>query len=207
MSKSTRFWDRIARRYAAKPVADEASYQHKLALTRDTLGPEMRLFEYGCGTGSTAIVHAPSVREVLAIDFSAEMIAIARDKARAAGISNIRFEQADISEVSLANNSQDRILAMSVLHLLEDRAGALRKTWRLLKPGGLFISSTACLGDHMKFMRWIAPVGRWLRLMPMLKVFTVEELLADLRHAGFEIDSQWQPGRNKSVFIIARKPA
>ena len=50
MTASAKFWDRIAERYAKKPVADEATYQKKLAISRDYFRPEMELFEFGCGT-------------------------------------------------------------------------------------------------------------------------------------------------------------
>ena len=55
MGDESRFWDRHAAGYARRPVADEASYQHKLSVTRRHLRPEMRLLEVGCGTGTTAI--------------------------------------------------------------------------------------------------------------------------------------------------------
>jgi hypothetical protein len=76
----------------------------------------------------------------------------------------------------------------------------------MLKPGGVFVSSTACIGDTMKFFKYIGPIGRFLGLMPLVEVFTTEELVADLTDAGFEIDHQWQPGKGKAVFIVAVKP-
>ena len=51
----SKFWDRIADSYARKPVADEDAYQRKLRITRDYFEPEMDVFEFGCGTGSTAL--------------------------------------------------------------------------------------------------------------------------------------------------------
>ncbi len=59
------FWDRIAERYAKQPIADEAAYQKKLQVTRDYFRPDMAVLEFGCGTGSTAIAHAPYVKHVL----------------------------------------------------------------------------------------------------------------------------------------------
>ena len=41
--------------------------------------------------------------------------------------------------------------------------------------------------------------------MPLLNIFTIEELVESLTDAGFEIDHQWQPGKGKAVFIVARK--
>ena len=76
-----RFWDRIARRYARTPVPDEAIYQKKLSLTRKWMTPQMHVLEFGCGTGSTALKHAPFVNRILALDISAKMLDIARGKA------------------------------------------------------------------------------------------------------------------------------
>ena len=75
----------------------------------------------------------------------------------------------------------------------------------MLKPGGIFVTSTACIGDTMKFFKIVAPIGKLLGLMPLVKVFTTKELEDSLTDAGFEIDYQWQPGKGKSVFIVAKK--
>src|SRR5690606_32222897 len=135
-------------------------YQRKLAATRALLRPETEMLEFGCGTGATAIAHAPHVRQITAIDISEGMLAIARRQAAAAKVTNIRFERAAIGDCAAAEASFDMVLGMSVLHLVADRDTVIRKVHRLLRPGGHFISSTACLGDSMGFFRPIAPLGR-----------------------------------------------
>ena len=206
MAHSSRFWDRIAARYARKPVADEAAYQKKLAVTREYLRPDMEVLELGCGTGSTAIVHAPHVKEIRAIDISEKMLEIARSKAEAAGVGNVRFEQSDIDAFTAPDGTFDAVLGLSILHLLEDRNTSIAKVYRMLKPGGVFVSSTVCLGDTMRFFKLIGPIGRFLGVMPLVRVFTVQELVDSLEAAGFAIDHQWQPGKGKAVFIVAKKP-
>ena len=91
---NTTFWDRIALNYSKKPIADEASYQQKLTVTRGYFRPDMELLEIGCGTGSTAIKHAPYVKHIHAIDISAKMIAIAEERKAEAKVENVSFEQA-----------------------------------------------------------------------------------------------------------------
>ncbi len=81
MTTSSKFWDKIAEKYSKQPIADEASYQKKLEVTRGYLQPEMEVLEFGCGTGSTALIHAPYVKHIRAIDISSKMIAIAKAKA------------------------------------------------------------------------------------------------------------------------------
>jgi ubiquinone/menaquinone biosynthesis C-methylase UbiE len=205
MQKSSRFWDRIAERYSRKPVADEASYQKKLEVTRSYFRPDMEVLEFGCGTGSTAITHAPYVGHIRAIDISSKMIEISREKAARANIENVVFEQSTIEEITVSDGSMDAVLGLSILHLLEDKEAAIAKVHRMLKPGGVFVTSTACIGDSMKFFKIVAPIGKLLGLMPLVRVFTTQGLVDSLGKAGFEIDYQWQPGKGKAVFIVAKK--
>jgi len=206
MAPSAEFWDRIAERYAKKPVADEATYQKKLAITRDYLRPEMDVFEFGCGTGSTAITHAPHVRHIDAIDISPKMIEIAQGKAAVAGIDNITFRVSSIEQFAAADASYDVVLGLSILHLVKNRQEIISRVQRLLKPGGIFVTSTACIGDAQRYLRFMVPLGRLLGLMPLLRVFTTDELVKAMTDAGFTIDHQWQPGENKALFMVAVKP-
>lgn len=205
MGSSSRFWDRIADRYSKRPVADEVSYQKKLQITRSYFRPDMEVLEFGCGTGSTAISHSPFVRCIRAIDISSKMIEIAKEKATKETVENVTFEQSTIEEINVPDRSLDAVLGLSILHLLEDKELAISKVHRMLKPGGVFVTSTTCIGDSMKFFKIIAPVGKFFGLMPLLNVFTTGELVASLTDAGFVIDHQWQPGKGKAVFIVARK--
>lgn len=207
MAPSAKFWDRIAARYARQPVADEASYQTKLEVTRGYLRPDMEVLEFGCGTGSTAISHAQHVRHIRAIDVSSKMLDIARAKASAAGITNVTFEQAGIDDFSAPDGTYDAVLGLSILHLVEDKEAVIAKVYRMLKPGGVFVSSTACLADSMRYLKFVAPVGRFVGLMPLVRVFTAKELEKSLTDAGFAIDHVWQPAKGKAVFIVARKAA
>jgi len=203
MTHSSRFWDRVALRYSKSPVANEAAYQKKLAITQEYLKPDMDLLEFGCGTGSTAIVHAPHVKHILALDISAKMLEIAKEKAEANGISNITFERSDIVDFSAPDQTFDAVLGLSILHLLDDRDAVIARVHDLLKPGGVFVTSTVCIGNRMKFLRFIAPVGKVFGLT--LKVLTTDELVESLSRAGFEIDHQWQPNDRAAVFIVAKK--
>ncbi|MEM6445448.1 MAG: class I SAM-dependent methyltransferase [Cyanobacteria bacterium P01_D01_bin.123] len=207
MDRTAKFWDNIARRYSNQPVADEASYQKKLEVTRGYLKPGMEIFEFGCGTGSTAIVHAPHVKHVRAIDVSENMLEIARGKAETEYIENISFERSTIEDIDIPAGSIDVVLGLSILHLLSDKEAAIAKVYTALKPGGIFVTSTACLGDSMSVFKFIAPIGHFLGLIPLVKVFTVAELKTSLTDANFDIDYQWQPSKGKAVFIVAKKPA
>jgi len=205
MNQSTRFWDRIAERYSRRPITDEPAYQKKLQVTRKYFRPDMEVMELGCGTGSTAIAHAPYVKHIHAIDGSSKMIEIAQRKANEEKVTNVTFEQSAIDKLSIPDQTLGAVLALSVLHLLEDKKTVIARAHRMLKPGGVFVSSTMCLGETMKYIEWILPIGQFLGFMPLVKVFTVKELEDDLTGAGFQIDYQWRPGKGNAAFIVAKK--
>ena len=206
MAGGAGFWNRHAAGYAKRPVADEESYRRKLDLTRGYLAADTDMMEFGCGTGSTAIALSPSVARIRATDISDAMLAIARDKAAAVGIMNITFEQAAIEDIEVADEGYDAVLGHSILHLVADRQAVIAQVRRMLKPGGVFISSTVCLRGSMPGLGLVLSVGHFFRLLPAVTFFTPEELQRDLTDAGFMIDHAWQPGPRKAIFIVAKKP-
>jgi ubiquinone/menaquinone biosynthesis C-methylase UbiE len=138
VANDARFWDRIARKYAADPIADMAGYERTLERTRHYLKSDDIAFEFGCGTGTTALKLAPSVGRIVATDISSEMIAIAREKAAAEGRFNAAFEVATPDATPWPDETFDVALGFNILHLVAAREAALRGVHRLLKPGGLF---------------------------------------------------------------------
>ena len=205
MNREKAFWNKTADKYARRPISDEATYQKKLEVTRNYFEPDMDVLEIGCGTGSTAIAHAPFVGHIRASDLSTRMIEIARDKAKAAGIENVTFEASAVDALDIPDASIDVVMAHNILHLLEDREQAIADIRNMLKPGGVLVSSTACIGDMMLPLRLIVPVGRFLRLFPLVKIFSVAELKESFDQAGFEIDYEWQPKKSAAVFLICKK--
>ena len=198
------FWDRVAPSYSKRPITDSESYARKLAATQALMQPNMKVLEFGCGTGSTALEHAPHVAHIEATDLSAAMIAIGRQKAEDAGIVNVSFRQSGVEEFD-ADDSYDMVLALNLLHLLPDRMAALSKVHRLLKPGGLFISSTVCLADRMWFLRPVIPVLQWIGKAPFVSFVGANDVLREVAVAGFEEQEHWAHGRANSLFLIASK--
>ncbi|TVZ37555.1 ubiquinone/menaquinone biosynthesis C-methylase UbiE [Alteromonadaceae bacterium 2753L.S.0a.02] len=206
MAQSNKFWNKIAKKYAAQPISNPEDYQEKLNLTAQYLNEKMQVLEFGCGTGGTAVVHAPRVSQYRAIDVSDAMLDFGRAKAQQAGVGNILFEENTIEAIELEEASLDMMLGLSILHLLENKEAAIAKVYRALKPGGYFVSSTICLGESYRWLAWVAPFGRALGFMPLIRFFTGEQLRDSLRQAGFEIIHDWQPGKNRALFLIAQKP-
>ena len=205
MDRETAFWNKHADKYSQRPISDEAAYHKKLEATRKYFLPDMDVLEIGCGTGTTAIAHAPFVGHIRATDLSPRMVEIAQEKAEAAGIDNVTFEALSVDALEVPGASIDVVMAHNILHLLDDKERVIADIHTMLKPGGVFVTSTPCIGDMMLPIRLIVPVGRLLRLIPPVKVFPVAELKDSLESAGFEVDYEWQPTNNAAAFIICRK--
>jgi len=201
-----KFWDKIAEKYSRTPVPNEAIYQKKLELTREHFKKDSKVFEFGCGTGTTAIHHSPYVKHIDAIDISENMLEIAQKKARDKNIENITFLKSSIEDFQAEVETYDVVLAMSILHLLEDKEEAIDKVFKLLKPGGVFISSTACIREKIPFFGAISKIGQLFRLMPLVSSFSHKQFKNTLINANFSIDHDWRPNKSMVAFIIAKKP-
>lgn len=204
--KEAKFWDKSADRYSKAPVRDEETYQKKLEITRSHFTSESEVFEFGCGTGSTAIAHSPYVKHIDAIDISSKMLEIAQRKADAASVGNISFKQSTLEDFESPTEAYDVAMAHSILHLIENAGAASKRLFELLKPGGVFVSSTFCLGDANPIWRVVLPIPRLLRLIPYVKILKRADLEKYITSAGFEIVYQSEQDKQKAVFIVARKP-
>ena len=141
-------------------------YQEKITLTQAYLNPEMKALEFGCGTGSTALLHAPFVKHILATDLSPAMLEHGRRKAAAGGIENITFQHTSVEDFEAEDESFDAVLALNLLHLCEDPWAVIAKIHDLLKPDGVFIQSTPCLSDYGAVTQIAIPVMRAIGKAP-----------------------------------------
>jgi ubiquinone/menaquinone biosynthesis C-methylase UbiE len=208
IANDARFWDRIARKYAADPIADVDGYERTLAQTRHYLKRGDVAFEFGCGTGTTALKLAPSVARMVATDISGEMIAIAREKASAESYTNVAFEVATPDAAPWPDASFDVALGFNVLHLVAARQAALAGVHRLLKPGGLFISKTPCLGEMNPLIRLALPLMQLVGKAPYASFQTGDELEREIAATGFEIVERARHasrGKDTRPFFVARK--
>ncbi|PZO50307.1 MAG: SAM-dependent methyltransferase [Alphaproteobacteria bacterium] len=207
-SNNARFWDRAARKYAASPIGDMEGYERTVAHARRYLKATDVAFEFGCGTGTTAVKLAPAAARYIATDISSEMIAIARERAVAESITNIEFAVGTADVAPYPDASFDAVLSFNVLHLIEDRAAALRGAHRMLKPGGLFISKTPALAEMNFLIRLAVPVMRAVGQAPYVAFFSNSELEREIVAAGFEIVERASHGSGKKdvrTFFVTRK--
>ena len=204
----TRFWDRIARKYAADPITDAAGYERTLERTRGLLRSSDIVMELGCGTGTTALKLAPCITRIVATDVSSEMIAIAREKTAVHACDNAEFAVAAAGRAPGTDGSFDAVLAFNLLHLIADRLSTLREVHRLLKPGGLFIAKTPCLSEMNPFIRFAVPLARFVGKAPFVGFFSAVELESEIARAGFTIVERARHGTERKdarIFIVARK--
>ena len=208
MSDKAKFWDDVAEGYAKSKVRDERSYEKKLEITRTLFPENANVLEIACGTGTTALHLAPHAGRYLATDVSPKMLEIAREKASEQNVSNVTFEEQDVSSASLPKAEYDAVLAMSILHLLPDREAVFGKILDTLKPGGHFVSSTICLGSMAFFFPMIIGVMKLFGKAPKtVDSLTHDQLASAILSAGFIIEDHHKMSKEKVAFIVARKPA
>ena len=203
MTTSPKFWDGIAKRYAAQPVSDPDAYALTLERTRGYLKSTDHVLEIGCGTGTSALKLADACAKITATDYAPEMIAIAREKG--AEVPSVAFELADARLGDFEAGQFDAVLAFNLYHLVDDLETALNRAHAVLKPGGHFITKTPCLGGawHLR------PVIGMMRLFgkaPYLQYLRPDNWDAQIEAAGFDIvETAEHNKQTRGHFVVARK--
>jgi len=209
-ASDTKFWDGIADKYAARPLPNPDSTAKKLDIVRSLVDAESTLVDIGCGTGTIALELAPGVGAVRGIDMSGEMVRIARGKATDAGAGNVAFEQAGVLEGlrALDDASVDCLCAFNILHLVAEWRSVLGEAFRVVRPGGSFVSSTVCLNDTWIPFRPLIAVMRWFGKAPHVVFLRAQEVLEGMTAAGFADLQRPEVGADKNTaFVVARRPA
>lgn len=211
MNKSKKFWDNASKNYDKTEKRFEYIHQKSRENTKKHLESSNVVLDYGCGTGTTACEIANDVKEIYAIDISSKMIEISKGKATAKNIKNVTFAEGDIFDETLKKESFDRILAFNMLHTIPNPEDAMQRINELLKPDGLFISITPCLGDKMSFL-----VGLQIRLVQIMckigiipvpirrvKSLDLDELITKSNFINIDTEKIYKGA--SSYFIVAKK--
>jgi 2-polyprenyl-3-methyl-5-hydroxy-6-metoxy-1,4-benzoquinol methylase len=209
-TKAEKFWDRLARTWATPTAGPEQADTKVLAKTRPYLKATDSLLDLGCAKGSVDLKLATAVRSIHGIDISSQMIAAAREAADTREAANVSFAQATIFDESLERGSFDVVLAFAILHLLEDVPEVLLRIDELLKPGGLLISVTPCLGEKgtlpVRSLMLLVRSATTLRVIPPVWRPTIRELQGLMEAAGLAVIVTDELVHSTSeYFVVAEK--
>ena len=206
MNKSEKFWDRSAKEYETKEIKWETFYNKAVEETKKHLKKSDKLLEYACGAGVITAQIASYVKETYAIDISSKMLEVAEKMANERKIENITILKTTIFDESFEEESFDVITAFNILHLLEDIHEVIDQINHLLKPGGLFISETPCLGEKGKFLGKFLWFLSKLRIVPYINNLKFSDLELLINEGNFEIiKAEDLEKKRTNYFIVAKK--
>jgi len=206
MQETVSFWDKHAPGYVARPMKDTASYERAMERVRSYLAEDQDVLELGCGSGNTAMLLSGHVKHITASDISGKMLEFGRAKALDEGYENVEFLQCSVTDPALIGKSYNVVMVFNLIHLLKEEGRALERIHQLLKPDGLFISKTPCLGDSGFYLRWLISLLRLVGYAPYVNNFKQVELGHKIEKAGFKIvETGNYPASPMGRFIVARK--
>jgi arsenite methyltransferase len=142
--------------------------------------------DMGSGGGIDVLLSASRVGptgKAYGLDMTDEMLQLARENQRRAGVENVEFLKGEIEAIPLPDNSVDVIISNCVINLSTDKSRVLAEAFRVLKPGGRFaVSDVVIRGEVPSDIRrsmelWVGCVAGAL---------TEEQYHHNLRRAGFE---------------------
>ena len=201
------FWNRRSQHYDEQSGAAYADAYRKTAeRIRPYLTPNDRVLDFACGTGLVTLPVAQMAAEVCAIDISDEMVRHLKKKIAEQGVGNVSASCMDLFDESLRPGSFDAVVACNVLLYLENRAEVLARIHELLRPEGMLLSATDCLGERLTR----EGVRKWWRShtgkMPYVSFDRMHTLEASIAAAGFEVlETENLFPAPPNLFVAARK--
>jgi arsenite methyltransferase len=191
------------------------------------------VLDLGSGGGIDVLLSANRVGptgKAYGLDMTDEMLALARENQRKAGISNVEFLKGEIENIPLPDNSVDVIISNCVINLSADKDRVLQEAFRVLKPGGRFaVSDVVLRGDMPDDVRknvllWVGCIAGALKDTEYVstlrsagfesieieptRIYKVEDARAFLTSEGVDVDAiaPQVDGKFMSAFVRATKP-
>jgi arsenite methyltransferase len=199
-----------------------------------TLNPGDVVLDLGSGGGIDVLLSAKRVGptgKAYGLDMTDEMLALARENQRKAGVANVEFLKGEIENIPLPDNSVDLIISNCVINLSADKSRVLSEAFRVLKPGGRFAVSDVvvrgeipaeirrnvelwigCLSgalDESDYVSKLSAAGFEDVSIEPTRIYRVNDAREFLAGHGFDVDAlaPMVDGRFYSGFIRGRKPA
>ena len=198
------FWDNVAGVYDVfVNVINRKTHQKLRRIVSSLIEPDDMVLECACGTGLLSAVIAPKCRQLTATDFSEKMLKKAEKNCRS--FRNITYAQADITALSFADGSFDKVVAGNVIHLLDNPVTALRELNRVCKDGGMLIIPTYMNKDDKgKTSGFAGAVGK--AGADFKRQFTVESYRQFFLDAGYtDVKVSLADGRIPCAAAVMRK--
>jgi arsenite methyltransferase len=198
-----------------------------------SLSPGEVVLDLGSGGGIDVLLSARRVGasgKAYGLDMTDEMLALARENQRKAGVDNVEFLRGEIEHIPLPDNTVDVIISNCVINLSADKDKVLGEAFRVLKPGGRFAVSdvvvrgeipseirrsvelwVGCLAGALDESDYIARLKRAgfedVSIEPT-RVYRIDDAREFLAGHGFDVEAiaPLVDGRFFSGFIRARKP-
>jgi SAM-dependent methyltransferase len=192
------------------------------------------VLDLGSGGGIDVLLSARRVGptgKAYGLDMTDDMLALARENQKKAGVTNVEFLKGEIESIPLPDNSVDVIISNCVINLSADKDRALREAFRVLKPGGRFAVSDVVVRGEMpdqvrkSVLLWVGCVAGALSETDYLsklanagfegieieptRIYRLEDARNFLIDKGLEMDAiaKEADGKFMSAFIRAKKPA
>ena len=198
------------------------------------LKPGEVVLDLGSGGGIDVLLSARRVGpagKAYGLDMTDDMLALARENQRQAGVENVEFLKGEIENIPLPDNSVDVVISNCVINLSADKDRVLRETFRVLKPGGRFAVSdvvvTGSVPDAVRqsVLLWVGCIAGALEeqeyrakltnagytdvAIEPTRIYNVEDARQFLSEAGVDVEAiaSEVDGKFLSAFIRATKPA
>ncbi len=192
------------------------------------------VLDLGSGGGIDVLLSARRVGptgKAYGLDMTDEMLALANENKKNAGVDNVEFLKGEIEHIPLPDNSVDVVISNCVINLSSDKNAVLREAFRVLKPGGRFaVSDVVTRGEMLPEIRksvllWVGCIAGALEendyrrklkdagfaeaAVEPTRIYRVEDARAFLSGQGFDVDAiaPQVDGKFFSAFIRATKPA